>query len=141
MFKGDNFAQKKIQKYGEPSFIFAACFFIIVCISVFTANIPPVILGFYIVTSLLTFLVYAKDKSAAKRGAWRTPESTLHLLSLIGGWPGAVIAQQRLRHKSKKQSFRIVFWITVLLNCGAFIGLFTPEGKAVLHLLYRGFTR
>lgn len=72
------------------------------------------------VLSLLTFIIYALDKSAAKNGAWRAEESTLHLLSLAGGWPGALIAQQKLRHKSKKQSFRSVFWVTVLLNCGAF---------------------
>jgi uncharacterized membrane protein YsdA (DUF1294 family) len=77
--------------------------------------------------------MYALDKSAAKNGAWRTQESTLHLLSLAGGWPGALIAQQKLRHKSKKQTFRAVFWVTVLLNCGAFAWLFTPNGSATIQ--------
>jgi len=80
--------------------------------------------------------VYALDKSAAKKGAWRTQESTLHLLSLAGGWPGALIAQQKLRHKSKKQSFRFVFWVTVIMNCSAFFWLFTPTGAATLGLFF-----
>ena len=78
------------------------------------------IFGWYLFISLLTFVIYAKDKSAAEKGSWRIPENTLHFLALIGGWPGALLAQQVLRHKSKKQPFRVVFWITVLLNCGAF---------------------
>ncbi|MDP0561987.1 MAG: DUF1294 domain-containing protein [Candidatus Endonucleobacter sp. (ex Gigantidas childressi)] len=80
------------------------------------------------VASLLTFLIYAIDKSAAKRGGWRIKESTLHVLSLIGGWPGAAIAQQKLRHKSKKDSFCIIFWVTVAINIGIFTWLHTPNG-------------
>jgi uncharacterized membrane protein YsdA (DUF1294 family) len=83
--------------------------------------------GWYLIITLLTFVIYAKDKSAAKKGSWRIPESTLHLLSLLGGWPGALIAQQTLRHKSKKQPFRFVFCITVFLNCSVFAFLFIIE--------------
>ena len=108
---------------------------VIVGVSVLIARIPPLILAIYFVVSLLTFVIYALDKSAAKKGAWRTQESTLHLLSLAGGWPGALIAQHKLRHKSKKQSFRLVFWVTVFLNCGAFVWLFTPTGAATLNSL------
>ena len=108
----------------------AALFLVIVGLSVLAANIPPLILAFYLIASLLTFIIYAADKSAAQKSAWRTAESTLHLLSLAGGWPGALIAQQTLRHKSKKESFRFVFWLTVFLNCGVFLWLFTPSGAA-----------
>lgn len=73
--------------------------------------------------SLVCFILYAIDKSAAVNGRWRTPESTLHLLALAGGWPGAILAQQWLRHKSSKLAFRIVFWCTVALNMGAFMWL------------------
>lgn len=75
----------------------------------------------YVGLSLLTFMVYAFDKSAAVSGRWRTAEQTLHLLSLAGGWPGALLAQQLLRHKSSKQSFVHVFWATVALNVMAFV--------------------
>jgi uncharacterized membrane protein YsdA (DUF1294 family) len=47
-------------------------------------------------------------------GAIKTPESNLHLLALAGGWPGALFAQQFLRHKSAKAEFRGTFWVTVV---------------------------
>ena len=78
---------------------------------------PPLfIAAVYVVVSLITFLAYARDKSAAQQNTWRTSESTLHLLALAGGWPGALLAQQYIRHKSAKLEFRIVFWATVILN-------------------------
>ncbi|MGX9728541.1 MAG: DUF1294 domain-containing protein [Candidatus Electronema sp. VV] len=116
------------RKSGLRSSVIALLFLAAVAIVSFYLNkIPRLIFIIYVFASLLTFIMYAKDKSAAKNGSWRTPESTLHLLSLFCGWPGALIAQQILRHKSKKESFRFVFWTTVLLNCGAFALLFIPE--------------
>jgi uncharacterized membrane protein YsdA (DUF1294 family)/cold shock CspA family protein len=82
---------------------------------------PPVLLA-YIGLSLAAFMVYAFDKSSAIAGRWRTAEQTLHLLSLAGGWPGALMAQQVLRHKTSKPGFVGVFWITVALNVAAFVG-------------------
>lgn len=73
--------------------------------------------AWYFVASMATFIAYAIDKSAARRHDARIAESTLHWLSLAGGWPGAIAAQAILRHKSRKQPFRMVFGITVLLNC------------------------
>jgi uncharacterized membrane protein YsdA (DUF1294 family) len=107
----------------------------IILIAVLTSKVPGLILIIYLMVSLITYVAYAIDKSAAKKGAWRTQESTLHLLSLVGGWPGAVVAQKTLRHKSKKESFRAVFWMTVLLNCGLFAWLLTPAGSAALQSL------
>ena len=132
---GDRLTQKTRQTNGSISIILAACFLVIVGAAVLTTKIPSFILAIYLVASLLTFIMYAADKSAAKEGRWRTKESTLHLISLAGGWPGALIAQQKLRHKSVKQSFRSAFWITVLLNCAAFVWLFTPTGMATLQSL------
>jgi len=134
---GDLLSEKNKRKKDSLSIVAAASFLAIVGVSVLKARIPPLILALYLVASLLTFIMYALDKSAAKKGAWRTQESTLHLMSLAGGWPGALIAQQKLRHKSKKQSFRLVFWLTVFLNCSAFFWLFTPTGAATLQSLVR----
>lgn len=83
--------------------------------------VKPMVLAVYIGLSLLAFLAYAVDKSAAINGRWRTPEMTLHLLSLAGGWPGALVAQQLLRHKSSKPSFVAVFWLTVFANIAGFV--------------------
>jgi uncharacterized membrane protein YsdA (DUF1294 family) len=66
--------------------------------------------------SLLCFGVYALDKTAARRNRRRVPENTLHLLDLLCGWPGGLLAQGWLRHKSSKRSFQIAFWFCVLLN-------------------------
>lgn len=65
---------------------------------------------------VITFFFYWRDKFAAQRGAWRTPEVALHLLGLAGGWPGGWLAQRLLRHKSSKPRFRVVFWATVALH-------------------------
>ena len=70
----------------------------------------------YLIMSIVTFCAYALDKWKAKRGAWRTPEKTLHILELCCGWPGAMAAHKWLRHKSYKPSFRRVFWCMVVLN-------------------------
>lgn len=77
----------------------------------------------YLIVSVVTYLVYYFDKRAASAGARRTPESTLHLFALLGGWPGAMLAQQLLRHKSVKPEFRSVFWATVVLNVAGFVAL------------------
>jgi uncharacterized membrane protein YsdA (DUF1294 family) len=79
-----------------------------------------------------SYFFYAWDKSSAQRDAWRTKESTLHLVDLLGGWPGAMAAQQVLRHKSSKKEFRVIFWITVVINCGVFAWLFTDAGQRTL---------
>lgn len=76
-----------------------------------------IVLGTYCVLSVVAFVLYGFDKAAAKGGRRRTPENTLHLVSLAGGWPGALIAQGVFRHKTRKQPFRFVFWCTVLINC------------------------
>jgi uncharacterized membrane protein YsdA (DUF1294 family) len=63
-----------------------------------------------------TFLAYRKDKRRAEAGEWRIPESTLHFVGLIGGWPGAYLAQRTFRHKTSKTSFQVVFWIIVVAH-------------------------
>jgi uncharacterized membrane protein YsdA (DUF1294 family) len=75
-----------------------------------------VFFAYYGLLSLITFCLYGLDKSAARRGNLRVQESTLHFLSLFGGWPGAMIGQKVFRHKTKKRRFRAIFWLTVLLN-------------------------
>ena len=69
-----------------------------------------------LVMSTITWMAYALDKHAAQRGRWRTPETTLHLLELLCGWPGALLAQQLLRHKTRKPDYRVAFWCMVILN-------------------------
>jgi uncharacterized membrane protein YsdA (DUF1294 family)/cold shock CspA family protein len=130
---GDEKSISTRSKGRSLSTVVALTFLAFVGASVVMDRMPTKILVLYVSLSFITFVSYALDKSAAKKGAWRTPENTLHLLSITGGWPGALIAQEKLRHKSKKQSFRTVFWLTVLINCVTFIWLFSPSGAAVLR--------
>jgi uncharacterized membrane protein YsdA (DUF1294 family) len=81
--------------------------------------LPTFVPVFYAAASIAAAIVYRLDKSAAAHNVWRTSELTLHVMALIGGWPGALVAQQVFRHKSRKLSFRVAFWTTVALNCGA----------------------
>ncbi|MEW6646001.1 MAG: DUF1294 domain-containing protein [Pseudomonadota bacterium] len=96
-------------------------------------NLLVIFTAWYFPLSLVTFLVYARDKAAARRQDRRTPEKYLHLLALLGGWPGAWCAQQWLRHKSTKPSFRRVFWLTLLINLVAPAYLLSPYGAATLQ--------
>jgi uncharacterized membrane protein YsdA (DUF1294 family) len=84
---------------------------------VLIGRLPLTLISVYLAASTITFIAYAIDKSAAQNNRWRTKESTLHLFGLAGGWPGALLAQKTLRHKSKKDEFQTVFWATVIANC------------------------
>lgn len=68
--------------------------------------------------SVVSFAAYWIDKRRAVNGGRRIPERTLHVLALLGGWPGAILGQQQLRHKTQKLSFRLVFWLVVVLHLG-----------------------
>ncbi len=63
--------------------------------------------------SLLSFVVYRNDKRRAEKGRQRVPESYLHVLSFVGGWPGAFLAQRWFRHKTSKVFFQVIFWMIV----------------------------
>ncbi len=116
-----------------PLFAVAFCLFLLGCVA--TGRLPVVVVQAYAVCCGLTFVAYWLDKSAAQAGRWRTAESTLHVFALVGGWPGALAAQRVLRHKSVKQEFQAVFWLTVLLNCCAVAYLLSAPGQRLLSKL------
>ena len=72
-----------------------------------------ILLGLYLVVSLVALGFYWHDKRMAQDGKRRIPEKTLHLLEALGGWPGALLAQQWLRHKTQKQPFQNIFRLIV----------------------------
>ncbi len=74
-------------------------------------------LALYVAMSLLTIRAYSRDKSAAQSGKYRIPERRLHLFEILGGWPGALLAQVYYRHKSRKISYQILFWMIVASHC------------------------
>lgn len=78
---------------------------------------PETLWLLYLLLSIASYLAYALDKEVAGNARWRRmPEKVLHVLDLLGGWPGGLIAQQVTRHKTAKTSFQIGFWFTVALN-------------------------
>lgn len=91
-------------------------------------------LALYYGASIITYGVYARDKTAAQNAGRRTSELTLHLMSLVGGWPGALIAQVLLRHKTRKLSFLIGYWFTVIVNCIA-LGVIVGKGVSPVKIL------
>ena len=107
-------------------------FALIYLIAALAWSIPALVGAVYLGASAICFFAYAIDKSAARAGRWRTTENTLLLCGLACGWPGAVLAQQWLRHKSGKTAFLVKFWLTVVLNVAAFVYLSSPLGLARL---------
>ncbi len=79
------------------------------------------IAGSYALVSLVTFAVYALDKRRAIRGGRRVPERTLHVLELLGGWPGALLGQRVFRHKRRKLNYMLVFAGIVALHLSMWI--------------------
>ena len=109
----------------KGSFLLAVVFLCLIGSLGVAGKVPMPLSALYFAASVITFAVYAWDKSAARNGRWRTRESTLHLLALVGGWPGALLARQLLRHKSSKQSFRVLLCCTVLANGALLLSLLT----------------
>lgn len=111
------------QRGGGPSSAVAglsiAALLLVLIAATASHRLPGWIWAWHAAASLLCFALYAADKSAARAGRWRTPESTLLTVGLIGGWPGGLAAQHLLRHKSAKPSFRAAFHLTVLVQLAA----------------------
>ncbi|WP_350561501.1 DUF1294 domain-containing protein [Psychrobacter sp. CAL346-MNA-CIBAN-0220] len=102
---------------GQKKRLFlGAGFYVVLILLAITDKLSWLVIGWYALLGLITYLTYAKDKADANSGNWRTPESTLHILSALGGWVGAMVAQTYLRHKSQKSEFRMTYYLTVLIN-------------------------
>lgn len=113
--------------------LFSTIFLVVLFASVFVFNGELFLVPLYLVASLFTYLMFAWDKQAALSGNWRTSENTLHFLSLIGGWPGALWAQYLLRHKSRKQPFKSILWVTIVFNICVLIGFCTTSGREFIQ--------
>jgi uncharacterized membrane protein YsdA (DUF1294 family)/cold shock CspA family protein len=120
-----------VQTYGRVranvlSYLPIALFIALYIVVAILWHPPYWVVFVYLVTSLICILIYYVDKSAAAEGRWRVSESALLLLGLAGGWPGAIIAQQLLHHKTKKRSFQSAFAGSIVVNILAFVVLSSP---------------
>lgn len=127
-YVGDRFQQASRVVGANKAPAFAILFLAFVTGAALAGRLPLGVLGLYLGAGAAAFLAYFIDKAAAKKDMRRVPENTLHLLGLIGGWPGAMIAQRLFHHKTRKTSFQVIFWGTVILNCAALATLFATSG-------------
>jgi uncharacterized membrane protein YsdA (DUF1294 family) len=97
--------------------------------------LPMAIVFLYLAASAFSFVLYQADQSGARHGVHRIAVFKLHLLALLGGWPGALLARQLLHHEPGKSGFRSVFRVTVALNCALLAWLLTPWGAGALRWL------
>jgi uncharacterized membrane protein YsdA (DUF1294 family)/cold shock CspA family protein len=118
-------------QWGTASYFAIPAFLVVYVAVAMVWRVPGWVAGLYVVASAVTYIAYAADKSAAAAGRRRVSESALLFLGLIGGWPGAIVAQQTRRHKSNKASFRAKFWATVVANLVAFVLLASPLAGVV----------
>ena len=127
-FAGQKIEEPKLRipsKQGKPlpRVAIAIAFLLASVIGTSFGTIPAVIPIGYALLSCVSYIMYTVDKAAAGKDMQRIPESNLHFVDLVGGWPGALIAQQQSRHKTVKASFQSIFWFTVLANIAAVVWL------------------
>ena len=105
---------------GPRFLVIPAFLFIVIAVST-QQPVSPNWLVIYAVASIACFSGYGLDKSAASQKQWRVSETILLLIGLVGGWPGAILAQEVFRHKTQKKTFRTLFWMSVAINMAAFV--------------------
>ena len=100
----------------HPIMIVIGVYVLFLLVAIGLRALPSWLLLYSLLINALCYWQYAQDKSAAQQNLRRVPEQTLHLFSLLGGWPAAWFAQQKLRHKTQKQPFRQIYFATIVLN-------------------------
>ena len=110
----------------QPMQIAAIIYIVVLALLTLTGYLNSILLLFISIMNAITYWMYAQDKEAAQLGNRRVPENTLHILSFLGGWPAAWLAQQRLRHKTQKQPFRKIYFCTIVFNILLILWLISP---------------
>ena len=107
-------------------FVVIALFVGAIILSSSFASVHIGVIAVYAAMSTVTFIAYGVDKLRARSGQWRVSEATLLVMGFVGGWPGAIVAQQLFRHKTRKARFRQAFWGSVALNLLIFAIIASP---------------
>ncbi|WP_296239184.1 DUF1294 domain-containing protein [Psychrobacter sp. UBA5136] len=121
-------AQAEFEAGQKKRLFLGIGFYGVLILLALTDKLSWLVVAWYALLGVITYSMYAKDKAAAQNGDWRTPESTLHLLSALGGWVGAMVAQTYLRHKSQKPEFRITYYLTVIINLAGLLFIMVGDG-------------
>ncbi|MDN5897579.1 MAG: cold shock and DUF1294 domain-containing protein [Psychrobacter sp.] len=125
-------AQAEFEAGQKKRLFLGAGFYGVLILLVVMNKLSWLVVGWYVALGVITYLTYAKDKAAAQNGDWRTPEMTLHIMSALGGWVGAMVAQTYLRHKSQKPEFRMAYYLTVVINMAGLLFILAGGGLEAL---------
>ncbi|MBE0405473.1 DUF1294 domain-containing protein [Psychrobacter sp. AOP22-C1-22] len=125
-------AQAEFEAGQKKRLFLGAGFYGVLILLVVMNKLSWLVVGWYVALGVITYLTYAKDKAAAQNGDWRTPEMTLHIMSALGGWVGAMVAQTYLRHKSQKPEFRMAYYLTVVINMAGLLFILAGGGLETL---------
>lgn len=104
-----------IRKTSMARWLLAASPFLLSSYALYKSHSPAPLLAYGVMGSI-SFLQYSVDKSRATTGKWRISEKALHLCELLGGWPGALVAQSEIRHKTNKAPYQAVFWLIIIAH-------------------------
>lgn len=126
-------AQAEFEAGQKKRLFLGMGFYGVLILLALTDKLSWLVVAWYAVLGVITYGTYAKDKAAAQNGDWRTSESTLQLLSALGGWVGALVAQTYLRHKSQKPEFRITYYLTVIINLAGLLFIMVGGGLTALE--------
>ena len=120
-------AQADFEAGQKKRLLLGAGFYAVLILLVVTHKISWLVVAWYAALGIVPMRYMPKTR-AAQNGDWRTPESTLHLMSALGGWVGAMVAQTYLRHKSQKPEFRLTYYLTVVINMAGFLFVLSGGG-------------
>ena len=116
------FVTKETHPERLSTVIVVCLFFVMLLLGTWIIPLPLWVLALYGISSFITYWLYVQDKLQAQQKVRRIPEDRLHFLELVGGWPGALLAQEYRRHKTVKASYQRVFWFIVGGNLVLLIG-------------------
>ena len=114
-------------RFDPAGLVVLAAFALLAAFVALTRGVPSWAALLYAGASVLCFVLYGVDKAAARAGRDRISESTLLSLGFVGGWPGAIVAQQVFRHKTSKRGFRVRFRVSVAVNVAIFAWATMPH--------------
>ena len=110
-------ARRAAGSFGFVALLLLVGLLVFPVVAIAKLRIDPTVAAVYaLLVNGATYLVYGSDKTRAQERAWRIPEIVLHFLEVMGGWPGAFVAQRRLRHKCVKLGYQVTFWLIVALH-------------------------
>lgn len=95
-------------------------------------NILYIVIAYLVCINLITFFVFYADKERAILDRYRVPEFNLLTLSFIGGLIGSFFAIYALKHKNRKVSFLLKFYVIVFIELIIAIELYRIFFKGIV---------